>query len=32
MIAATAPFQLAFAAVTAVPDWVQVAFQPWVTF
>ena len=28
----TAPFQLALAAVTCVPDWAQVAFQPWLTF
>jgi hypothetical protein len=26
------PFQLMLAAVTRVPAWVQVAFQPWVTF
>src|SRR5919197_347804 len=26
------PFQLSLAAVTVVPDWDHLAFQPWVTF
>ncbi len=26
------PFQLSLVAVTVVPDWDHLAFQPWVTF